>query len=147
MAPVKAADGPWTERIPGVAYVRYRVGGGNMAANNEIQLRILPPPEPRLGAASRPRAVFASYRQPERPVIAAAAVPGAAGSGPTLHDAVFGGIGYSISRAAQALYFVPLAATGGASFLCKSGSKPCVDSRYGNDHALGFWNAGAGYDF
>jgi len=114
IAPVKAADGPWTERIPGVAYVRYRVVGGNMAANNEIQLRILPPPEPRLGAASHPRAVFASYRLPEHPVIAAAGAPGAAGSGPTLHDTVFGGIGYSISRAAQALYFVPLAATGGA---------------------------------
>ena len=114
IAPVKAADGPWTERIPGVAYVRYRVVGGNMATNNEIQLRILPPPEPRLGAASRPRVVFASYRLPERSMIAAAAAPGAAGSGPTLHDTVFGGIGYSISRAAQALYFVPLAATGGA---------------------------------
>jgi hypothetical protein len=40
--PVKAQNGPWTERIPGVAYMRYRIQGGNLQNNNILEIRILP---------------------------------------------------------------------------------------------------------
>jgi hypothetical protein len=40
--PVKAEDGPWTERIPHVAYLRYKIIGGNYATNNVVEIRILP---------------------------------------------------------------------------------------------------------
>ena len=39
--PVRAEEGPWTERIPGVAYLRYKIVGGNMARNNVMEIRIL----------------------------------------------------------------------------------------------------------
>lgn len=39
--PVKAEEGPWSERIAHVAYMRYRIVGGNMASNNVIEIRIL----------------------------------------------------------------------------------------------------------
>jgi hypothetical protein len=42
--PVKAEEGPWTERIPHVAYVRYKIIGGNYATNNVMEIRILPDP-------------------------------------------------------------------------------------------------------
>jgi hypothetical protein len=42
LSPVKAQDGPWTERIPGLAYMRFRVVGGNGANNNVLEIRILP---------------------------------------------------------------------------------------------------------
>jgi hypothetical protein len=41
--PVKAEEGPWTERIPHVAYVRYKIIGGNYQTNNILEIRILPP--------------------------------------------------------------------------------------------------------
>lgn len=40
--PVRAEEGPWTEKIPGVAYLRYQIAGGTMARNNLMQIRILP---------------------------------------------------------------------------------------------------------
>ena len=40
--PVKAEEGPWTERIPHVAYVRFQVISGNLASDNVLQVRILP---------------------------------------------------------------------------------------------------------
>jgi hypothetical protein len=40
--PVRAEEGPWTEKISGVAYLRYQIVGGNMARNNVMQIRILP---------------------------------------------------------------------------------------------------------
>lgn len=39
--PVKVEEGPWSERIPGVAYMRFKVVGGNMASNNVLEIRIL----------------------------------------------------------------------------------------------------------
>jgi len=40
--PVKAEEGPWTVRIPGVAYMRYQINGGNLASDNVLQIRIMP---------------------------------------------------------------------------------------------------------
>ena len=40
--PVRAEEGPWTVRIPGVAYMRYKIEGGNLEGNNIIEIRILP---------------------------------------------------------------------------------------------------------
>jgi hypothetical protein len=40
--PVKVEEGPWTVRIPGVAYMRYQINGGNLASDNVLQIRILP---------------------------------------------------------------------------------------------------------
>ena len=39
--PVKAEDGPWTERMPGV-YMKLLINGGNMATNNVMQIRVMP---------------------------------------------------------------------------------------------------------
>ena len=103
--PVKAEDGPWTVRIPGVAYVRYRILGGNMASNNEIQIRIMP----RAGAVARslhaPRLVLAEYALSPAPT----PVPqnmGGSGS-PSVYELSSPAISYSVSRGAQALYLVP----------------------------------------
>lgn len=45
--PVKAEEGPWTERIPHVAYERFQVISGNLASDNVLQVRILPTNGPR----------------------------------------------------------------------------------------------------
>ena len=106
IAPVKAAEGPWTVRIPGRAYVRYRVVGGNMAANNEIQIRILPQVSDALawnGAA--PEFMFASYPFPRTSLLAQVPAPGS--PAPTVRNLTSDAISYSVSRAAQVLYFVP----------------------------------------
>lgn len=48
LAAEPAAEGPWTERVPGAAYMRFIVQGGNMQGNNLMQICILPDPlEPR----------------------------------------------------------------------------------------------------
>lgn len=105
MAPVKPEEGPWTEKIPGVAYVRYRVVGGNVRANNEIQIRILPTPAKRTAESSDVQVEFASFIESPRRWTVAQAKPKP--SGPSVRDLTGNGIGYSTSRAAQALYFVP----------------------------------------
>src|SRR4029077_14418776 len=38
--PVRAEEGPWTERIPGRVYMRLQIFGGNMAANNVMEIRV-----------------------------------------------------------------------------------------------------------
>ena len=110
IAPVKASEGPWTEKIPGVAYVRYRVVGGSLRENNEIQLRILPAPIGKSVAWSAPHAVFASYATGggSRFVAAGPQRPQTGVAGPTLSQIASDAIGYSVSRAAQVLFFVPL---------------------------------------
>jgi hypothetical protein len=42
LPPEPAGEGPWTVRIPGRAYMRFIVQGGNMQGNNLMQIRILP---------------------------------------------------------------------------------------------------------
>ncbi len=56
--PVKAEEGPWTERIPQVAYVRFQVISGNLARDNVLQVRILPTNGSAHCAAEAPRALF-----------------------------------------------------------------------------------------
>ena len=55
-----AAEGPWTVRVPGTAYMRFIVQGGNMQGNNLMQIRIVSN-APAALAQSRPRLVEASY--------------------------------------------------------------------------------------
>lgn len=108
IAPVKAIEGRWTEKIPGVAYVRYRVVGGNVRKNNEIQIRILPEEHAVAADTLDARVVFASYALGESRLIAAARKPGVAGSGPTVAELVSDSIGYAVGRGAQVLFFVPV---------------------------------------
>jgi hypothetical protein len=112
VAPVKAEEGPWTVKIPGVAYIRYRVVGGNMATNNEIQIRILPQLGGQAGKTAGPKVFFASYQLPRLPGYPMAQTTAAANSSPSLSGITSGNIGYSVSRGAQALYFVPTPAPG-----------------------------------
>jgi hypothetical protein len=58
--PVRAEQGPWTERIPGVAYVRFLIVGGNLARNNIMQIRILSASGQRVGA-QRSHVMYASF--------------------------------------------------------------------------------------
>jgi hypothetical protein len=106
LAPVKASEGPWTEKIPGVAYVRYRVIGGNMKANNEIQIRILPQTPVKVGAVTQmPRGVFGALAPESSRRVAAVAAPKS--RGPSLQELTKDGIGYPRDRASQVLFFAP----------------------------------------
>lgn len=107
IAPIRASEGPWTEKIPGVAYVRYRVVGGNMKANNEIQLRVLPAAPAKVGLVMpAPRGVFGALAPERTHLVAAAASPKP--KGPSLYEIVHDGIGYAVGRGAQVLYFAPV---------------------------------------
>lgn len=96
--PLKAQDGPWTERIPGVAYMRYTIVGGNLAINNTMEIRILPQGGAAASRHSGAKFVNASYRIPE---------PQAALS-PTLANLFSGLIGYPIGAGAQDLVPIPV---------------------------------------
>lgn len=116
VAPVKADLGPWMERIPGVAYVRYRIVGGNLKSNNEVHVRILPRPAERVVVINSPHAHFAAYRPTSAREVAAVAppkTPATAGLSP--RDLLRGTMAYSISRATQALSIVPVPAPDGKS--------------------------------
>ena len=39
--PVTAEVGPWTVRIPGVAYLRYKIVSGNLNDDNIMQIRVV----------------------------------------------------------------------------------------------------------
>jgi len=97
--PVKAEDGPWTERIKGVAYMKLTIVGGNGATNNMMQIRILPQAGAAASIANKPHLVRASYGQ-QTYVTPQQAFP-------TLAALVEGIIGYSEGRGAQALAQVP----------------------------------------
>ncbi len=106
IAPMRAAQGPWSVIIPGVAYVRYRVVGGNMHSSNEIQIRILPQTPTKVGAIMPPtRGVFGAFAPESGRRVAAVAAPKP--RGPTLYELTKEGIGYAVSRASQILYFAP----------------------------------------
>ncbi|MBL9190677.1 MAG: FecR domain-containing protein [Opitutaceae bacterium] len=112
IAPMRAAQGPWSEIIRGVAYVRYRVVGGNMNSTNEIQIRILPQTPTRVGSiAPTTRGAFGALAPERGRLVAAAAAPKP--RGPTLYELTKEGIGYAVSRASQVLYFAPAPAPGG----------------------------------
>ena len=59
--PMPAGQGPWTARVPGRVYMRVIVQGGNMQADNVLQIRVLPGPEQANNRDGRPRLIRASY--------------------------------------------------------------------------------------
>ena len=78
LPPEPAAEGPWTVRIPGVAYMRFVIQGGNMQRNNLMQIRILPStatssPQASASAGSASALLLASY--PASQPVPATAVP------------------------------------------------------------------------
>ena len=119
--PAKAIDGPWTERIPGVAYLRYKIIGGNMAGNNIMELRILPQAGAVAASTVRPHLVDARFvtAAPYR-------APQAASPSPS---ALFGSsIGYPVGAGAQDLVPVPVLSAGspgqGGGAGCSNGKNP-----------------------
>lgn len=114
--PVKAEDGPWTVRIPGVAYMRYQIVGGNLQSNNVIQIRIVgPTPNQTVQIVDPTRAahvVDASFTQADASPAQSPAVPSLMallGAQQAADSAVVaaGMIGYSVGQGAQALIPVP----------------------------------------
>jgi hypothetical protein len=106
-APLKATAGPWTERIPGVAYMRYTIVGGNLATNNTMEIRIMPQAGATATATQEPRLVNAGYRS-------ASHRNGARQStyAPTsLIALIIGAIGYPVGTGAQDLVPVPVVST------------------------------------
>jgi FecR protein len=98
--PVKAEEGQWTERIPGVAYLRYRIVGGNMASNNIMEVRIVG----QGGAVARgnvtPRLIYANFAAgpvPETPTV----------SSITPQSLLGNSIGCAVGQGAQCLIPVP----------------------------------------
>ncbi len=64
--PVKAENGPWTERVAGQVYMKLLIAGGNMATNNVMQIRVMPGPSAnaRLEEGG-PHLVRASFGEPQ----------------------------------------------------------------------------------
>jgi len=141
--PVKAEEGPWTERIPGVAYMRLQIVGGNMATNNVMEIRIMPQPGTTAEIPREPRLVNASFHPGQASQNSASPAPAAAqpndwlkdilpnglpvcteltaapppaptGLLPTLTNLVKGILGYSQGRGAQALTQIPALNKSGA---------------------------------
>jgi hypothetical protein len=98
--PVKAEEGPWTERIPHVAYVRYKIIGGNYQTNNILEIRILPPDPTRTARIARDGFVRVGYGTqpvslPQDP--------------PSTIQGLFGmGTGVPVGKGAQILKPVPM---------------------------------------
>jgi hypothetical protein len=102
--PVKAENGPWTERVKGQVYMKLLIAGGNMATNNVMQIRIMPPPTTNAtGTPGSARLIRASYGEPQT-------APAGEGSGTSLTSLMQGILGYSQGRGAQALGQVPVVA-------------------------------------
>jgi hypothetical protein len=100
--PVKAETGPWTERVKGQVYMKLLIAGGNMATNNVMQIRIMPPPTANASnAPGSARLIRASYGEPQ-------SAPAGEGSGTSLTSLMQGMLGYSQGRGAQALGQVPV---------------------------------------
>jgi hypothetical protein len=111
--PVKAENGPWTERVKGQVYMKLEIAGGNMATNNVMMIRVLPPstvnarnagPTPSLA----PHLVRAAYGEPQT-------TPAGEGTFATIYNLMQGMLGYSQGRGAQALGQVPVVSQGSAS--------------------------------
>ena len=58
-----AVNGPWSVRVPGIAYMRYVVNGGNLSNNNVMQIRILPARGRPIAAGETLQLVPAQYAQ------------------------------------------------------------------------------------
>jgi hypothetical protein len=63
--PVKAENGPWTERVKGQVYMKLLISGGNMNTSNVMQIRIMPPPTVNARNGGSARLVRASYGEPQ----------------------------------------------------------------------------------
>ncbi|MGO9325538.1 MAG: hypothetical protein ACLP07_13345 [Terracidiphilus sp.] len=99
---MKAENGPWTERVKGQVYMKLLIAGGNMAANNVLQIRIMPPPTANASNYSgSARLMLASYGEPQT-------APASEGSDTSLTGLMEGMLGYSQGRGAQALGQVPV---------------------------------------
>jgi len=99
--PVKAENGPWTERVQGQVYMKLLIAGGNMATNNVMQIRVMPSPTANArvterGLAAGPHLVRAAYGEPQ-------AIPALANSLITIASIMQGILGYSQGQGAQAL--------------------------------------------
>ena len=106
--PVRAEEGPWTERIPGVAYLRYKIVGGNLAANNVMEIRILP----RGGSVAkktRPAHLLYANYENDVPSIHAMLVPAQGTSSilATIRALIQGLIGCAMGQSAQCLIPIP----------------------------------------
>jgi hypothetical protein len=104
--PVKVENGPWTERVKGQVYMKLQIAGGNMATNNVMQIRVMPPPtvnaqNPGGQPHPAPHLVRAAYGEPQT-------APAGEGSGTSVASLMQGMIGYSQGRGAQALGQVPV---------------------------------------
>ena len=65
-AALPAANGPWSVKVPGVAYMRFIVHGGNLQGDNVMQIRILPPRTSQAWVDERPHLVLAGYDQTQQ---------------------------------------------------------------------------------
>jgi hypothetical protein len=104
--PVKAEEGPWTERIPGVAYIRFKIKGGNMAGNNVMEIRIVPQGGAVAKRTTAPRLLYASYR--DGALRRVASPMGAGGGSATPRNLTQGSIGCAVGLGAQCLIPVPV---------------------------------------
>jgi hypothetical protein len=98
--PVKAEDGPWTERVKGQVYMKLLIQGGNMATNNVMQIRIMPSATSSRAPANGARVVQAAYSTRQSPALVSAIA--------TLTALMKGVIGFSQGQAAQILAQVPV---------------------------------------
>lgn len=95
--PVKAENGPWTERVKGQVYMKLLIAGGNMASNNVMQIRVMPPPATTAAnTAHGAHLVRAAYGEPQ-------VTPAATDTPITLTSIVQGILGYAMGKGAQAL--------------------------------------------
>jgi len=99
--PVKAENGPWSERVAGRVYMKLLIAGGNMTSNNVMQIRVMPSPtanarnsDPNQSAS--PHLVRAAYGEPQ-------ATPTVDNSPITMTNIMEGMLGYSQGQGAQAL--------------------------------------------
>jgi len=100
--PVKAENGPWTERVKGQVYMKLLIAGGNMTTTNVMQIRVMPPPSVNArNNGSNPHLVRAAYGEPQT-------APAGEGSGTTPTSLMQGSLGYSQGQGAQALGQVPV---------------------------------------
>jgi hypothetical protein len=61
VTPVRAQQGPWSERVAGRVYERFTVVGGNGAGNNVLEIRILPENPTRTAGGAADGLVRVSY--------------------------------------------------------------------------------------
>ena len=132
--PVKAEEGPWTERIPHVAYVRFQVISGNLARDNVLQVRILPTNGPRTARRSTEGLVRVGYGM--QPVQAQS--PPA-----TLRGVTSNALGQPEGHGSQSLVVTP--AVNAAPSPCKCATPNVVGPQLVPDNQPATWIQHQGY--